>query len=85
MDASHLLGNAAFGASLLSCWLYGESKWSGPVCGLVCASLFITYGVVSDVPAAILSNLFFIFIHIRNLRRFMHEQRADTVSNSDRH
>lgn len=59
----------AFGGSLLSVWFYGRSPVWGPIAGIVVSLIFIVYGIYAAIPAAILSNLAFAYIHYRNLRK----------------
>lgn len=59
---------AAFGGSLCSVWLYGKGRYLGPVSGVVASVLFIAYGVVQSVDAAVASNLVFLGIHGKNFK-----------------
>lgn len=63
-----LLEYSAFGASLVSAWLYGKSGVKGPVAGLFTACLFIVFGLHTEIYAACVANLIFCGVHLRNLR-----------------
>jgi len=59
----------AFFGALVSTYLYGnKSRW-GPVSGMLVAVLFITFGVVAQIYAAAITNLFFLGLHARNFRK----------------
>ena len=58
-----LLEYAAFGGSLLSAWLYGNSGYRGPIAGFATCILFIVFGYVTGLYAAIIANIIFMFIH----------------------
>lgn len=57
---------SAFTGAVLSVWFYGRQRLSGPVCGCVTALLFIVFGAVAGLYAAIAANLFFLALHTRN-------------------
>lgn len=59
----------AFGGSIVCTVLYGNGGRSGPLLGIFVAVLFVAFGAVSGFYAAIVSNLFFLAVHGRNLRR----------------
>lgn len=65
---SEILEWTAFIGSMLCSILYGNGGYKGPVSGLLVAIAFISFGFVAGVPAAIISNIFFLGIHGRNLK-----------------
>lgn len=72
---------AAFLASMLCVFCYGHSKRQGAVVGIVIAVLFIIWGLASGVLAAAATNVFFLALHGRNLKRsFDDARRADLPS-----
>ncbi len=60
---------AAFGSSMCCVFCYGHSKTQGAVVGIITAVLFITWGLVAGVLAAAATNVFFLGLHGRNLKR----------------
>ena len=60
----------AFGGALVSTFLYGNKHKTGPIAGMVVAFLFILYGWLETIPAAIISNIVFFVLHCRNYLRF---------------
>lgn len=56
-----------FGGSVLSVWLYGHSGSKGPISGIIVSSLFIVFGFMYGIYAALISNLIFLFLHCKNL------------------
>lgn len=67
----------AFGGSLLSAWLYGNHGYKGPIAGFATCILFIVFGYVTGLYAAVIANIIFMFVHSRNFRKVytMDEQR----------
>lgn len=59
----------AFGTSMLCVFCYGHSKLQGAVAGIFTAALFIAWGLVASIPAAAATNVFFLGLHGRNLKR----------------
>ncbi len=57
----------AFGLSVICVWTYGRSKIKGACVGVVTALSFILWGYVAGIPAAGLTNILFLGLHIRNL------------------
>lgn len=64
-----ILEYAAFGGSLLSAWLYGNQGYRGPIAGLLTCVAFIVFGYVTELYAAIIANVIFMFVHSRNFRK----------------
>ena len=64
----------AFGSSMLCVFCYGHSKMQGAVAGIITAVLFITWGFVASVPAAAATNVFFLGLHGRNLKRALSDE-----------
>ena len=58
----------AFGGSLVSLYLYGKPGIKGPIAGVLTAALFMAFGYFEAVYAAIVSNIVFLVLHIKNLR-----------------
>lgn len=75
----------AFGGSMLCSILYGNGGKSGPISGIFVAIFFILYGYVSNVPAAIISNIFFLIIHARNLRKTHMEDQSVINGTTKKH
>lgn len=65
--AAAILEWLAFIASVCSVFYYGSSKRGGAVIGIITSFLFIAWGLIANVPAGILANIFFIGLHARNL------------------
>lgn len=59
----------AFGGSLLSAWLYGTHGYKGPIAGFATCIAFILFGYVTEMYAAVIANVIFIFVHSRNFRK----------------
>lgn len=59
----------AFGSSLLSAWLYGNKGYKGPIAGLFTCVAFMMFGYVTGIYAAVISNVVFMAVHSRNLRK----------------
>lgn len=68
-DLATSLEYAAFGSSICSAWLYGNPGIRGPVAGMVTVCLFIAFGYVAGIHAAIGANAIFAVVHIRNFRK----------------
>jgi len=66
---------AAFGSSICSAWLYGKQGIKGPIAGLVTVTMFMIFGLVSEIYAAVGANVIFAFIHIRNLKYAMENRK----------
>jgi hypothetical protein len=64
-----LLEWSAFGASLLSAWLYGSRPVWGAIVGIICCGLFFAFGLASGIYAAVVANIIFLVVHIRNIRK----------------
>ena len=60
---------SAFGASLLSAWLYGSRPVWGAIVGIICCGLFFAFGLISGIYAAVVANIVFLVVHIRNIRK----------------
>ena len=74
MDELHLFFEyLAFSLSLASAYLYGHSKKWGPPMGLATSISFIVFGLVTGIYAAVLSNVVFIIVHVKNWRKAMSE------------
>lgn len=58
-----------FGGALVSVWAYGRFRYLGPICGMTVALSFMSYGLLSGVIAAAVSNVVFLWLHIRNYQR----------------
>lgn len=65
----NLLEYASFGLAFLSCLLYGNSVRQGASVGIVSAVLFLFWGTINDVMAAVLCNVGFLVINSFNLYR----------------
>lgn len=63
----------AFIGSMGCSLLYGNGGYKGPISGIFVAIAFILFGIVGGVPAAIISNIFFLGIHGRNFK-VVHDQ-----------
>jgi hypothetical protein len=57
---------SAFGLSLLCVYLYGERPRTAPIVGMACAWVFMVWGFLSGVPAAVVTNVVFFLLHMRN-------------------
>lgn len=66
----------AFGMALVSSWIYGNKNIWGPIIGVTTAVLFIVFGLVTGIYAAAIANVFFLFVHIRNMRKHMQQDEA---------
>jgi NTP pyrophosphatase (non-canonical NTP hydrolase) len=57
----------AFGASLVSVWLYAaRDPYAGPFSGVFASFVFIAWALLSGTTAALMANLIFLLIHIHN-------------------
>ena len=62
----------AFTCALLSAWLYGNKyDYKGPVDGIIASLVFIVFGLYSGIYAAAITNVFFVIINFRNLRKII--------------
>lgn len=62
----HILEWLCFGGSLFSVWAYGRWKTNGPLIGICVAVMFMIYGFVAGIYAAMFSNIVFLYLHFRN-------------------
>ena len=72
---------ACFICSMVCVFLYGNSKTLGALTGILAALPLISWGLVSGVTAAALTNVLFLALHTRNLLRALKET-AETLSRS---
>lgn len=63
----------AFLGSLFSVWLYGKKGVYGPIAGMLTSIAFIILGITTNLYAAIVANVVFFVLHIKNLRKIMKE------------
>lgn len=66
----------AFGGSLTSLYLYGKEGLLGPIAGIITSFLFMLFGYTASVPAAIIANVVFLALHVKNLRNFIMQDEA---------
>lgn len=66
----------AFGMALVSSWVYGNKNIWGPILGVTTALVFVVFGLVTGIYAAAIANVVFLFVHIRNMRKFMAQDEA---------
>lgn len=63
----------AFGMVFVNVYCYGNSKLQGGITGIATSLVFIAWGLVTAVPAAWITNIAFLVIHTRNIRRGLNE------------
>mgnify|MGYP001803254769 CR=1 FL=1 len=66
----------AFGMALVSSWIYGNKNIWGPIIGVTTAVIFIVFGLVTGINAAAIANVYFLYVHIRNMRKHMQQDEA---------
>ena len=60
---------SAFVASMLCVFCYGFCRIKGALVGIATALLFIAWGALAAIPAALLTNVVFLGLHMNNLRQ----------------
>lgn len=71
-----LLEYAPWFLAFLSCLLYGKSVRDGALTGIVSALLFIIWGTLHNVPAAVVTNVGFLGINSYNLWRIYWQKKV---------
>lgn len=69
MDVVDFLEWGSYIGALLTVWLYGFKNTWGPKSGLITAAAFVLYGILADIPVAVLTNIVFAVLHYNNLRK----------------
>ncbi len=59
----------AFGLGATTVWRYGHSKMQGAILGVICATVFMTWGALSGLWGAFTINIGFFLLHANNARR----------------
>lgn len=65
-----VLEYAAFFMAFLSCLLYGRTVAGGSSVGVVSALMFIVWGTLRDIPAAVVTNIGFLTVNSYNFYRW---------------
>lgn len=60
----------SFGGALISVWLYGYKTILGPITGILTSISFIVFGLMVDLPAAVITNIIFIILHFKNIKKY---------------
>lgn len=67
---------SGFGGVLISTWLYGYDGPGGGIVGFASALTLVIYGSLTGVAAIAITNIIFMGIHWRNVRRADAKQKA---------